>query len=186
MLYNTQLETFIQVADSGSFSKAAEILYISPNAVIKQINSLESSLDIRLFLRTHRGITLTASGESLYRDAEYIIRYVRESVLRARNALQSSEHIIRIGASMITPTRFLIELWPQLQTYCPDIKFQLVPFENTPENAREIMKNLGQNIDLVAGIYDKGLLQQRQCTGLELNKEPICCAVYGQKPALLL
>lgn len=176
-MYNNQLETFIRVADTGSFSKAAELLYISPNAVIKQINLLESHLDLRLFVRTHRGITLTPAGESLYRDAEYIIQYSKDSLVRARNAMQDSEHIIRIGTSLITPTGFLIEIWPQIQSYCPDLKFQLVPFENTPENAREIMRNFGRNIDLVAGIYDKDLLWQRKCTGLELTKEPIRCAV---------
>ena len=46
MMYNPQLETFICVADTGSFSKAAEQLYISAPAVIKQINSLEDSLKL--------------------------------------------------------------------------------------------------------------------------------------------
>ena len=42
-MYNHQLDTFIVVADSGSFNKAAEALFISPPAVIKQINLLEES-----------------------------------------------------------------------------------------------------------------------------------------------
>lgn len=41
MMYNPQLETFLCVVEAGSFSKAAEKLYISAPAVIKQINSLE-------------------------------------------------------------------------------------------------------------------------------------------------
>lgn len=44
MMYNPQLDTFLCVAESGSFNKAAEKLYISPPAVIKQINLLEESL----------------------------------------------------------------------------------------------------------------------------------------------
>lgn len=40
-MYNPQLETFTRVADAGSFSKAAEEAYITPTAVIKQINLLE-------------------------------------------------------------------------------------------------------------------------------------------------
>ena len=40
-MYNPQLETFLCVAESGSFNRAAEKLYISPPAVIKQINLLE-------------------------------------------------------------------------------------------------------------------------------------------------
>lgn len=43
-MYNPQLETFIKVADAGSFNKAADELYITPTAVIKQINSLENHL----------------------------------------------------------------------------------------------------------------------------------------------
>lgn len=58
-LYNPQLETFLCVAESGSFNKAAEKLFISPPAVIKQINLLEENLGLQLFLRTHRGIQLT-------------------------------------------------------------------------------------------------------------------------------
>ena len=42
-MYNHQLDTFIVVADSGSFNKAAEALFISPPAVIKQINLLRQS-----------------------------------------------------------------------------------------------------------------------------------------------
>lgn len=41
MMYNPQLDTFICVVEAGSFSKAAEELYISASVVIKQINSLE-------------------------------------------------------------------------------------------------------------------------------------------------
>ena len=176
-MYNPQLETFLAVVESGSFNKAAERLYISPPAVIKQINLLEKSLDLQLFVRTHRGLRLTKAGHSLYQDAKYIIQYCKDSVTRARNAMQESEEIIRIGTSMMTPAQILVDLWPRLQEYCPDIKFRLVPVENTPENAREILGNLGQNIDVVAGIFDETMLQLRRCAGLEISRESICCAV---------
>lgn len=176
-MYNPQLETFVCVVEAGSFNKAAERLYISPPAVIKQINLLEENLDIRLFIRTHRGLQMTEAGKSFYQDAKYIIQYCKDSVTRARNAMQESEEIIRIGTSMMTPAQILVDLWPRLQEYCPDIKFRLVPFENTPENAREILGNLGQNIDVVAGIFDETMLQLRRCVGLEISRESICCAV---------
>lgn len=176
-MYNPQLETFVCVVEAGSFNKAVERLYISPPAVIKQINLLEENLDIRLFIRTHRGLQMTEAGKSFYQDAKYIIQYCKDSVTRARNAMQESEEIIRIGTSMMTPAQILVDLWPRLQEYCPDIKFRLVPFENTPENAREILGNLGQNIDVVAGIFDETMLQLRRCAGLEISRESICCAV---------
>ncbi len=176
-MYNPQLETFLCVAESGSFNKAAEKLYISPPAVIKQINLLEESLGLPLFVRSHRGLQMTKAGQSLLQDARYIIQYCKDSVTRARNAVQETDNVIRIGTSAMTPAQVLVDLWPKVQRFCPDIKFQLVPFENTPENAREILGNLGRNIDVVAGIFDETMLRLRQCAGLELSREPICCAV---------
>lgn len=181
-MYNPQLETFIAVADSGSFTKAAEKLFISPTAVIKQINILENRLDLKLFNRTHRGLTLTAAGQSLYSDAKYIISYSQESLARAKSAMQKENSIIRIGTSPMTPAQILVELWPEIHKLCPEIRFKLVPFENTPQNAREILLNLGQNIDMVAGIFDSTLLSYRKCAGLELFREPICCAVSLNHP----
>lgn len=83
-MYNPQLETFLRVADAGSFNKAAEESYITMTAVIKQINLLEKFLNVKLFERTHRGLILTKAGKSLYQDTKYIIRYCKDSVTRAK------------------------------------------------------------------------------------------------------
>ena len=176
-MYNPQLETFLRVADAGSFNKAAEESFITPTAVIKQINLLENSLDVKLFERTHRGLTLTKAGKSLYQDTKYIIQYCRDSVTRAKNAMQEDTNIIRIGSSPMTPAQLLMQIWPKIQEHCPDIKFQIIPFENTPENAREILANLGKNIDIVGGIFDETMLSLRNCAGVQLSREPLCCAV---------
>lgn len=170
-MYNLQLDTFLRVADAGSFNRAAEESYITPTAVIKQINLLEADLGVRLFDRTHRGLTLTKAGKSLYKDTKYIIRYCRDAVTRAKNAMQEDTNIIRIGTSPMTPAQLLMPLWPKIQERCPDMKFQIVPFENTPENAREILGNLGNNIDVVGGIFDETMLKLRGCAGAR----DLCC-----------
>lgn len=176
-MYNPQLETFITAADLGSFNKAAEELFITPTAVIKQINLLEENLGLKLFERTHRGLKLTKAGASMYRDTKYIINYCRESVLRAKNAALDDKNVIRIGTSPMTPAEALSKYFVKLRELAPDLKIQLVPFENTPENAREILANLGKNIDVVAGIFDDTMLSLRQCDGFEISREPLCCAV---------
>ncbi len=181
-MYNPQLDTFISVVEAGSFNKAAERLFISPPAVIKQVNLLEENLDLPLFIRTHRGLQLTQAGKSLYQDAKYIIQYCKDSVTRAKNAMEETDHIIRIGTSIMTPAQFLVDLWPKIRETCPNVKFQLVPYENTPENAREILGNMGQTIDVVAGVFDETMLNLRRCAGLELTKEPICVAVSIHHP----
>ena len=93
-MYNPQLETFLRVADAGSFSKAAEESDITPAAVMKQINLLEASLSVKLFERTHRGLHLTKAGKSLYQDAKYKIPSQGQKMLcRKMKLLSASEHL---------------------------------------------------------------------------------------------
>ena len=165
------------MVEAGSFSKAADKLYISPPAVIKQINSLENNLGVQLFARTHRGLVVTAAGESLYQDAKYMVNYSKEAIERAKEAGNDEDDVIRVGISPMTPPQVFVELWPRIQEQYPNVKFKLVPFENTPENAREILANLGQNIDVIAGIFDETMLELRKCNGVELSREPFCVAV---------
>lgn len=172
-MYNLQLETFIVVADLGSFNKAAEALYITPPAVTKQINLLEKDLGLKLFIRTHRGLVLTEAGKSLYKDAKYIIQYCKESVERAKKAMEEKDNIIRIGTSPMTPANSLVREWSKIQKKYPDIKLQMIPYMNSQKSAREILKNLGTNIDVVAGIFDETMLKLRQCKGLELSRQRI-------------
>lgn len=181
-MYNHQLDTFIRVADAGSFSKAAELLYVSSTAVMKQINLLEDALEVQLFVRTPRGLTLTDAGKSYYRDAKYMIQYAKDAQTRAKNAMQGNDNMVRIGTSIMTPHQLLMDLWPQIHTLRPELKFQIVGFENTIENAREILGHLGQNIDVVAGIFDDTMLHLRGCTGFELNRQPLCCAMSIYHP----
>lgn len=176
-MYNPQLDIFIAVAELGSFNKAAEQNYISSTAVIKQINLLESNLGVELFKRTHRGVILTDAGKSLYEDAKYIVQYCKDAKNRAIHASKNKVEVIRVGSSPLTPTNFLVNIWPSIQKKLPNCKMQLIPFDNTPENAREILKNLGKNIDVVPGIFDDTLLALRNCNGVELMKLPICIAV---------
>ncbi len=68
-MFDGRLETFIKVAECGSFTKAADALYVTATAVMKQINALESELSVRLFERTNHGSTLTKAGESFLQDA---------------------------------------------------------------------------------------------------------------------
>lgn len=109
MLFNSQLETFVVVADEGSFSKAAEKLFISTTAVIKQINTLEEDTNIQLFQRSFKGVSLTEAGKSFYSDAKYIIKYLEDSVNRAKT-ITSGDNTIKVGTSIMTPSHLLLEL----------------------------------------------------------------------------
>lgn len=152
-MYNPQVKTFIIVADAGSFNKAAEQLFVSSTAIIKQMNLLEDHLEVRLFHRSHKGLSLTEAGKVFYKDAKHIIKYSENTVKRVREAERGVSDIVRIGTSPITPVDYLTSLAPKFQA--EHIQFQIIPFENNPENARQILSNLGRDIDVVMGIYDE-------------------------------
>ena len=121
MLYDPHLDLFLQVAELGSFSKAADAGFITPSAVIKQINLLEDELGVRLFERIHRGLKLTKAGESLKKDAPKLIRLSHEAASRAVSAMNCADHVIRIGTSPMTPAEVLVELWPKLSERVPEL-----------------------------------------------------------------
>ena len=179
-LYNPQLDTFITAAEEGSFSKAAEKGHITPTAVIKQINALETHLGFPLFLRTHRGIILTEAGTSLYKDVKYLIQYCRDSAMRARETEKAA--LIRVGTSPMTPGKFLMDLWPAVHGLLPDLSIQLIPFDNTPEHAREILTHLGERIDVVAGVYDGPTLTRWNCSALRIKDFPLRLAMSYRHP----
>lgn len=110
MMYNPQLETFLCVVVEGSFSKAAEKLYITAPAVIKQSNALEGNLDLQLFDRTHRGTDVTNVGKSLYHDAKYMIQYCKDSVVRAKASMNDEKDVIRVRISPLTSPHVFVDL----------------------------------------------------------------------------
>ncbi|WP_366925759.1 LysR family transcriptional regulator [uncultured Pantoea sp.] len=63
-----RIQTFIAVVDCGSFTRAAERLFISKAMASIHVKSLEEVLKVQLLIRNSRGITLTEAGEALYRD----------------------------------------------------------------------------------------------------------------------
>ena len=96
-MYNHILDTFIAVADCGSFTKAARRLYISPTAVMKQINTLEEHLDMKLVERTPSGIRLTAAGSVIYQNSRFIIDYSQKTITNAKAALHAKDKTFFIG-----------------------------------------------------------------------------------------
>lgn len=177
-MYNPQIATFIMVAENGSFSKAADALFVTPTAIMKQINALEARLSVTLFDRTNHGLVLTNAGKSVLQDAKYMIDYSARAVEKARDIdTKDNQKSIRIGTSVMTPAKFILDIWIQIQNELSNLKIELTPFENTPENAREILKNLGKHIDIVAGIYDDWLMNDRGFQVAHLADKKLLLAV---------
>ena len=129
-MYNKHLDAFLMAADCGSFTKAAKKLFITPNALIKQINLLEGRLELTLFRRTNHGIVLTEAGKSIYRDARRIIHISEQALVTAKALTTGKQNIIRLGSSMMNPCRPIMELWVAVSSRYPHIKLSIVPIDD--------------------------------------------------------
>lgn len=177
-MFDGRLETFVKVAQSGSFTKAAEELYLTPTAVMKQINALEKDLRVALFDRTNHGLHLTGAGEAFLSDARYLLEYLSRARERVREIYENENRkSIRIGTSVMTPAKFILDVWSEIQSRMTALKIELVPLDNNPVNSVEILRNLGQHIDVVAGLYDDRFLKERRCLAAHLYDKKIILAV---------
>lgn len=153
-MYNPLLDTFIAVVDCGSFTKAAEKLYVSSTAVMKQINSLESHLEIKLTERTSSGIKLTAAGEVIYRDAKFMTDYSKKSIAEAKAAELSYETTFCVGTSLLNPAKPFMDVWYRVNKKFPDYKLHLVPFEDNHKGILSEIEKLGEKFDFLIGVCD--------------------------------
>ena len=102
-----QLEAFVQVSESGSFSKAAKELFLTQPTISAHISSLEKELNVRLFIRNTKEVSLSDDGKDLYRYAKQISDL--EKAIEERFYMDSDDgkHFITIAASTI-PAQYLL------------------------------------------------------------------------------
>ena len=175
-MYNHQIQTFLYVSDFGSFSKAAEKLFITPASVMNQINSLESRIGIKLLERTNHGIELTPAGQSIYKDAKRIIGEAENAVARARQIAGKEQYIIRVGTSLLNPCKTLIDLWANVSDTNSNFQIKIVPFEDDHNGILSVISALGKKIDFMVGACGSKEWRSR-CNYFSLGEYKVCCAV---------
>ncbi len=175
-MLNSNLKAFVRVAECGSFTKAAESLYLSPTAVMKQINALEKHLDLILLERSPAGVRLTAAGEVIYQDAKFLLDYSRRSIANARQKMETDSRTFCVGTSMLNPARPFMELWYQVSREFPNYKLHLVPYEDNHEGILAEIAQLGEKFDFLIGVCDSRRWLD-QCNMFPLGRYPKMCAV---------
>ena len=146
-MLNPYVKTFLRVADCGSFSAAAEHLYLSKVSVMNQINALETHVGVLLFERTHSGVSLTDAGKSFYQNAQAMVRLSEASIREARQIGGAASRTIRVGASMMRPCNRLVELWENIDTGRQEYQFSIVPFHDGVDSLNAMLASLGNQID---------------------------------------
>ena len=120
-----KLKIFKTVADTRSFSKAAELLFLSQPTVTLQIKKIENYLGITLFKREKKGVVLTEEGKLLYQYASKILddyNLLEEGLSNLKENLQKS---LRIGASTTIGDFLLPDILPDFVKNKEGIKVNL-------------------------------------------------------------
>lgn len=121
-----KLKTFHAAAEHGSLTAAADSLRISQSAVSRQITALEQDLDISLFHRHARGLTLTEQGHILYEAAREMsakVALARSSLLDSREKPQG---LLRVSSPISLGSNWLTSVLPEFMATYPDIDVQLI------------------------------------------------------------
>jgi DNA-binding transcriptional LysR family regulator len=155
------MEAFLVVVDSGSFSAAAHRLNVGQPAVSKLIAQLEERLDVKLLVRTTRGLTATEAGLNYYERARRTIEEANEAEVAARGAARSLSGKLRVSA-MITFARIhLIPRIPQFLARHPELEMDVVLADRNVDLIHE-----GIDVGLCMGhLADSSLTAQRILSG---------------------
>lgn len=151
-MYDRHLDSFIKVAELGSFSKAGTELFISANAVTKQVDHLERDLGVRLFIRDNRGVTLTAAGKEVYRGAKRIIAEAHAVTERARNLASTHVSTVRLAFSTMRPASNIATWWAGICHEHPGIKLEMVQIPDDCYTGSRILNNMGDEADAMVMI----------------------------------
>ena len=117
---------FLQICESGSVSKAAERLYISPQALNKQIRVLEEELGEKLFQRVGHKLTLTDFGAFFRNQMLPVHQLFQTAQAQVARYLDSSRHTLRMGVFQSLPKRRVIQpILTELLIGLPNIQIEL-------------------------------------------------------------
>lgn len=138
------LRSFAAVVRYGSFTRAAEKLYLSQPAVSAHVQALEEELGRRLIVRTTKSLEVTPKGQEVFRLASSILELQRQIVEQCG---RSSKTVIRLGASTIPSAYVLPQLLPEFGRLYPEVYFTV-----HQSNSQGVADGL------VEGLFDVGLL----------------------------
>ncbi len=134
-----QLEVFVAVAETGSFSRGAEATFITQSTVSQHISALEQELGVRLLDRTGRGALLTPGGSILLEHARRVLAATGE-IGRAMNRFKGIEDtILTIGGSNVPGNYMIPDALPLVRARFPGLKITLLQGDS-----RDIIDRLGR------------------------------------------
>lgn len=120
-----QIQAFIYVALTGSFSKAGEILYLSQPSVSARVKALEDEMGANLFTRSGKLVKLSKEGETFLPFAKNILQNVQEGKLSIQNEFTKTEGELAVASVLVAANYILAPVMEQFHHAYPKIKLNV-------------------------------------------------------------
>lgn len=127
-----QLGLFVDVVDLGSFSKAAEQHFVTPQSVSQQIRRLEGELGFSLLDRNAQGVVPTDAGRAFYEGGQRIRRDFDLLVARCSEIAAAGRGTIRLGSSASYSLALFARFIPGYLRHHPDARVEYVDVAPNP------------------------------------------------------
>ncbi|MET3559697.1 DNA-binding transcriptional LysR family regulator [Bartonella japonica] len=121
-----KLRVFHAAAEAGSFTHAAQKLYLSQSAISRQVSSLEQDVGVSLFQRHARGLILTEQGKILYRTTHDVVMKLESARSQLSESYEKPTGNLRITSTFGMGAGWLVERMPEFISLYPDIRIQLL------------------------------------------------------------
>ncbi|MNO66061.1 HTH-type transcriptional regulator DmlR [compost metagenome] len=152
------MRAFVSVAETGSFTAAAQQLNTTTAYVSRAVASLETHLRARLLNRTTRRIALTEAGQRYLLRCEQILAYIEEAEAEAGDAHARPAGKLRVHSMTGIGQHYVISAIAGYRKLHPEVSFELTMANRVPDLLDE-----GYDVAIVvaADLPDSGLVSQR-------------------------
>lgn len=165
-----QLEAYVEVADSRSFSKAAKKLYLTQPTVSAHIATLEKELNVRLFVRSTKDVNLSEDGKKLYKYARQMIEIGKYIEQMYKEDESSQNKCIKIAASTIPAQYLLPEILADFAEKYPEEQFDIIE----SDSAKVVEAVVNHTIDIgFAGT----VMEKKHCNYIPFYKDQLVVIV---------
>lgn len=161
-----QLEAFVQVAEGGSFSKAAKELFLTQPTISSHISSLERELNARLFVRNTKEVSLSEDGNKLYKYAKQMLELQREIEVSFGMDEEGEARIVTIAASTIPAQYLLPEVLTRFSERYPQEQIRI----QETDSSKVVMQIVDHRVDIG---FTGTVLEKKHCKYIPFYKDEL-------------
>jgi DNA-binding transcriptional LysR family regulator len=161
-----QLEAFVQVAEGGSFSKAAKELFLTQPTISSHISSLERELNARLFVRNTKEVSLSEDGIKLYKYAKQMLDLQREIEVTFGMDEEGESHAVIIAASTIPAQYLLPEVLTRFSERYPQEQIRI----QETDSSKVVMQIVDHRVDIG---FTGTVLEKKHCKYIPFYKDEL-------------